>query len=326
MSEENITIKKNKKILPPRISTYALKVEEKTAQFEKKLEQLNKSQNEKNKLRNLKISEIISPKFHDRTSPSKASIHELAKNIKEVGLQQPIIVRKNEDGSLERIIGYRRIEAMKLLEEIEIPAIVLENITDADAMLMMVSENLQRENLNVYDETVALLEYLGVSLNKTIPEVKSFLFKIKNFYGSKIKDLTDDEKEMHDFVNSILQRTGKFTIQTFVNRLRVLNLNEIIIEAMRENKIAYSIAIELQKLNDTSKIEDLINEIVENGMTTQNIIHRVGQMNGGEGRSRVSPFSALKKSLKDVKFNKLAKEKREEVEQLIEKIQNILKS
>ena len=316
--------KKGKKSPPPRISSYAVKVEEKTAEFEKKLELLQESQNEKSKLKNLKIDDILNPKFHDRTAPSKASILELSKNIKAVGLQQPVVVRKLENGFYERIIGYRRIEAMKLLEENEIPAIVLENISDNDAMLMMISENLQRENLNVYDETVALLEYIAVSINKSVTETKSFLFKIKNFYGSKIKDITEEEKETHDFINAVLQRTGKYSIQTFINRLRVLNLDEIIIVAMRENKITYSVAIELQKLKDSTKIADLINEISENGMTTKEIVDRVGQLNGGIERENISMFSSLKKSLTSSNFKKLNDDKKEKIKVLIEKIKEIL--
>lgn len=316
--------KKGKKTPPPRISSYAVKVEEKTAEFEKKLELLQESQNEKSKLKNLKINDILNPKFHDRTAPSKASILELSKNIKAVGLQQPIVVRKLENGLFERIIGYRRIEAMKLLEENEIPAIVLENISDNDAMLMMVSENLQRENLNVYDETVALLEYIAVSIDKTITETKSFLFKIKNFYGSKIKDITEEEKETHDFINAVLQRTGKYSIQTFINRLRVLNLDEIIIVAMRENKITYSVAIELQKLKDSTKVSELINEISENGMTTKEIIDRVGQLNGGKERTDSSLFVSIKNLLKESNYKKLSKEKKEEIQTLVERIQLIL--
>ena len=90
--------KKGKKSPPPRISSYAVKVEEKTAEFEKKLELLQESQNEKSKLKNLKIDDILNPKFHDRTAPSKALILELSKNIKAVGLQQPVGVRKLENG------------------------------------------------------------------------------------------------------------------------------------------------------------------------------------------------------------------------------------
>jgi len=183
---------------------------------------------------------------------------------------------------------------MKLLEKSYIPAIILENISDADATLMMVSENLQRENLNVYDETVALLEFISISLVKNTDQIKSFLFKIKNFYGGKIQELSEDEKESHELINKILERTGKFNIQTFINRLRVLKLEQVIIDAMRDNKITYSIAIELQKLKDTSVIQQIIDEIVERGMTTKEIVERVGFLNGGNERVRLSPFTEIK--------------------------------
>lgn len=309
---------------PPRISAFEESIEQKTAELEVKLEKLKNASNDTSKMREILIEDIIAPKFHDRTSPGKASILELAKNIEAVGLQQPIVLRKLPDGKLERIIGYRRIEAMKLLERKEIQAIVLDEITDSEAMLMMVSENLQRENLNVYDETVALLEYIAVSLNKSVEEIKSFLFKIKNFYGGKIQGLDQNEKEAHELINSILERTGRFNIQTFINRLRVLKLEQVIIDAMRDNKITYSIAIQLQKLKELTKIEELIAEITEKGLTTKELIDRVNFLNGGTERARVSPLTEIKKILNEQKYKKLSKEKKDEVTTLIERLKYLL--
>lgn len=248
---------------------------------------------------------------------------ELAKNNESIGLQQPIVLRRLEDGKLERIIGYRTTEAMKLLDRDEIQAVILDKISDAEAMLMMVSENLQRENLNVYDETVALLEYIAVSLGKKTDEIKSFLFKIKNFYGGKIQKLDDDEKESHELINSILEKTGRFNIQTFINRLRVLKLEKIIIDAMRENKITYSIAIELQKLKDLSKVQELIDEIVDRGMTTKELIERVGLLSGGNERIRFSPLNDVKKIMNDKKYKSLSNEKKEEINLIIHRLKEL---
>jgi ParB family chromosome partitioning protein len=309
---------------PRRVSAFAESIDEKAAALETKLKKLETASSDLSKLKDVAIKDILSPKFHDRTAPSKASILELAKNIEAVGLQQPVVLRKLENGSLERIIGYRRIEAIKLLEREVIQAIVLENISDSEALLMMVSENLQRENLNVYDETVALLEYLSVSLSKPTDEIKSFLFKIKNFYGGKIQSLSEEEKESHELINTILQRTGRFNIQTFINRLRVLKLEQIIIDAMRDNIITYSIAIELQKLKDLSKVKELIDEIVEKGMTTKDLTERVGLLNGGNERARLSPFTDLKKILNDKKYKALVAEKKEEVDGLLSKLKELL--
>lgn len=309
---------------PPRISAFEESIEQKTVELENKLEKLKNAASDHSKLKEIPINEIISPKFHDRTAPSKASILELAKNIEAVGLQQPVVLRKLSDGKLERIIGYRRIEAMKLLDRTSIQAIVLDNVTDSEAMLMMVSENLQRENLNVYDETVALLEYIAISLNKSTEEIKSFLFKIKNFYGGKIQKLDDSEKESHELVNTILEKTGRFNIQTFINRLRVLKLEQLIIDAMRENKITYSIAIELQKLKDLSKVQELIDEIVERGLTTKELTERVGLLNGGNERARVSPLTDVKKLLNDKKYKSLPEDKKEEINIIIGKLKELL--
>ena len=308
---------------PPRISAFEESIEQKTAELENKLEKLKNAASDHSRLREVKINEIVSPKFHDRTAPSRASILELAKNIESIGLQQPIVLRRLEDGKLERIIGYRRIEAMKLLDRDEIQAVILENISDAEAMLMMVSENLQRENLNVYDETVALLEYIAVSLGKKTDEIKSFLFKIKNFYGGKIQKLDDDEKESHELINSILEKTGRFNIQTFINRLRVLKLEKIIIDAMRENKITYSIAIELQKLKDLSKVQELIDEIVDRGVTTKELIERVGLLSGGNERIRFSPLNDVKKIMNDKKYKSLSNEKKEEINLIIHRLKEL---
>lgn len=310
---------------PPRISAFEESIVEKASKLDDNLKKLEEATADKSRLKDVLIENIVSPKFHDRTAPSKASILELAKNIQAVGLQQPIVLRKLENGQLERIIGFRRIEAMKLLEKKEIPAIILEGISDADATLMMVSENLQRENLNVYDETVALLEFVAVSLNKSTDQIKSFLFKVKNFYGGKIQELSEEEKESHELINIILERTGKFNIQTFINRLRVLKLDQIIINAMRDNKITYSIAIELQKLKDSSKIQEIIDEIAERGMTTKEIVDRVELLNGGNERARLSHFKEIKNIFNDAVYKKLPDESKREVDQLISRLQELLK-
>ena len=126
-------------------------------------------------------------------------------------------------------------------------------------------------------------------------------------------------------MNIILERTGKFNIQTFINRLRVLKLDQIIINAMRDNKITYSIAIELQKLKDSSKIQEIIDEIAERGMTTKEIVDRVELLNGGNERARLSHFKEIKNIFNDAVYKKLPDESKREVDQLISRLQELLK-
>lgn len=94
---------------PPRISAFEESIVEKASKLDDNLKKLEEATADKSRLKDVLIENIVSPKFHDRTAPSKASILELAKNIQAVGLQQPIVLRKLENGQLERIIGFRRI-------------------------------------------------------------------------------------------------------------------------------------------------------------------------------------------------------------------------
>ena len=98
------------------------------------------------------IASIASPKFHDRRWHDKMAIVELSKSIEAVGLIYPVVLRRVGEG-FERIIGYRRIEAYKILGKDTIPAIILENVDDDMAILLMATESMQREDISVYDET-----------------------------------------------------------------------------------------------------------------------------------------------------------------------------
>lgn len=89
---------------------------------------------------------------------------------------------RNNQGILERIHGDNRVKALKLNGEKVAPAIILENISDELARFMRSSENLNREDLNAYDETLSILEHIQLACNFTdIESVKSFINKIKIF-------------------------------------------------------------------------------------------------------------------------------------------------
>ena len=130
-------------------------------------------------IQKIAIKDILEPKVHDRKSYSRDDISSLARNIQATKmLLQPIVVRKI-DNKFERIIGFRRIEAVKELGWKEIPAIVLKDISDEEAMLIMLSENIQRENLNVFDQTVGIMEYIGLAFEMSFDD---FHHKIRFFY------------------------------------------------------------------------------------------------------------------------------------------------
>lgn len=91
---------------------------------------------------------LVSPNpFQPRRVFDEAELEELANSVKTKGVLQPILVRKLGDGGYELIVGERRWRAAKLAGLKKIPAIV-RPATDAEAMEMALTENLQRKDLN----------------------------------------------------------------------------------------------------------------------------------------------------------------------------------
>lgn len=218
------------------------------------------------KIHELKLKNDIY--MHNRISYSKTKLLELAENISKLskekagilgtGLLNPVMLRNN-NGVLERIHGDNRIKALKLNGSKVVPAIVLENVSDELARFMRSSENLNREDLNAYDETLSILEHIQLACNfENIENVKSFINKIKNFQAGKTT-LNDNEKVLHTQVSDVFERIGRFDIITFVDRLSVLKLHPFIKQALVDEIISYTQAKVIKsKLNDDNEIKKII--------------------------------------------------------------------
>ena len=102
----------------------------------------------------LAIEQIDSNPYQTRTHISKEELQELADSIKANGVIQPIVVRPGKDGRYFLITGSRRTEASKLAGKTKIPAIV-RHVSDQQAAEMTIVENLQREDLNCYEQAHA---------------------------------------------------------------------------------------------------------------------------------------------------------------------------
>ena len=96
--------------------------------------------------------------IRDRPNPyqprkyfSDEAISDLADSIRQVGLLQPINVRRVAAG-YELIAGERRLRACKMAGLTEIKAIILDGAYDRDIAMIAMIENLQRENLHFFEE------------------------------------------------------------------------------------------------------------------------------------------------------------------------------
>jgi ParB family chromosome partitioning protein len=102
----------------------------------------------------LPLNSIVPNRLQARKDFNEDKLKELSKSIKEHGVVQPIVVRKNEQGKYELVAGERRWRASGLLGLETIPAIVKDYSTKELTQISLI-ENIQRENLNPMEEAAA---------------------------------------------------------------------------------------------------------------------------------------------------------------------------
>jgi ParB family chromosome partitioning protein len=277
-----------------------------------------------NEIKYIDIDLINPPEFHDRKLYSQEKIDDLAKSIKEIGLIEPIIVR-DINGKYERIAGFRRLEAFKkLYQETKdekwksIPAIIL-NTDDKSAIKIMLSENIFREDLNEYDKSLSIVEYISRTLDISPKKIASIVYKSM----SNVANLTKEEEETLDKIEQLLKELG-YTIRSFKDRLRVINSNKIIIKALQEGKINISVALELERIvNDHPvKTEELIERYSKGEISTRQLKEEVRKILGKTSNEIKEIEETLFKLKK--KFKKLPDKRKKEIRELIQKLKELL--
>jgi len=264
-----------------RKGAFAAVVEEENAKVEAVLHEIKKRASD-NDVIMLDIDTIKNPAKHDRVGYSQSTINEMALSLKEVGQLQPIVVRRLADNQFERIIGFRRILAAKVAGWNTIKAIILDDISDDVAALMMLSENMHREDPNLYDQTLKLIEFIALSMKITEEELIKQLYRLRNFDSGRLDDLEEHEKDAREKIEVILERTAKITLRTMVDRLRVLSLDENIIHAMREKGLAYANAVELNKVKNDEDRRVLLERAIKERPSKNEVILWVKALKGDD--------------------------------------------
>jgi ParB family chromosome partitioning protein len=178
--------------------------------------------------------EQISPNpFQPRKEFDELELKELAKSISSFGVIQPIIVRKSKQG-FQLVAGERRYRACKLIGRQQIPAIV-QDIDDQSMAAISLIENLQRKELNYFEEAIAYSTLL-------------------NRFG-----LTQEE---------LAQRVGK-SQSAIANKLRLLKIAPEIRNLIITTTITERHARALLKLNTIEMQKEIIRAIYERELTVK---------------------------------------------------------
>ena len=125
---------------------------------------------------------------------------QLAQNIKENGLLNPVIVRGVNDG-YELIDGHRRLAAHKLNGEKKIEAVVKE-ADDRAAQVLSVVSNLQREDLNPIERAIAFSKILDAGIFKDRKELSQAIGKDQTYVGDLLNTLNMDKRIIEDLLKN----------------------------------------------------------------------------------------------------------------------------
>jgi ParB family chromosome partitioning protein len=273
-----------------------------------------------NKITQLLIESIVDPPFQDRSKMDAQKLLDLANNIRENGMINPIMVRKLSGSKYERITGARRIGAFKELGIDKIDSIIVD-ADDKTAIMLSISENLQRENLNAFDETLSILHLLSVHLDMTEDDVKSFLYKVNNHDLKNIKILSLDDHDLKQQITEILERVAKYSYKTFITRMRLLNLSPMLIDAIRNKNLEYSFALEINRVKDEKTIKELMDNVLLDNLSLHDLRAKVRTLLGIDNQVH-NLLSPINKKIKN--FAKLTHDKQNIIKQKLQEIQELL--
>ena len=194
----------------------------------------------------LELDDILPNRFQPRFRFPEQAITELAESIKEHGVIQPILVRRLGD-KYEIIAGERRYKASLLAGKRTIPAIVAE-LNDKDSAEVALIENVQRQDLTPIEEAVSYRKILDMGY------------------------LTQEQ---------LADKLGK-TQSTVSNKLRLLNLDDDVQEALLDEKISERHARSLLKIDSKQQQREILEKIIKERLTVKKTDELINKILKGE--------------------------------------------
>ena len=131
------------------------------------------------------LPQIIPCPYQPRKLINRQALDDLAENIKENGILQPLTATRLADGRYQLIAGHRRLLAAGKAGLESVPVIILDKSEDEVAVLAVI-ENLQREDLNFFEQAMAI-QSLMTQLNLTQSEVGHKLSISQPAVANKLK-------------------------------------------------------------------------------------------------------------------------------------------
>ena len=193
---------------------------------------------------------------------------ELVESIRENGVVSPIIARPHKDGGYEIISGHRRAKACEILQLEQAPVIV-KDIDDDTAVILVVDSNLNRENILPSEKAFAYQMKLEAIKRKAGRPTKESL---RNLDGKIVSTVVDENSrqivgnlESADIVGKDAGESGR-QVQRYI---RLTNLIDPLLTMVDEKQIAMTAAVELSYLG--SKEQAQVMEVIDAEATAPSI-------------------------------------------------------
>ena len=247
----------------------------------------SRQEQQREQVQQIPIGELFPFKNHPFKVLDDESMQRTVESVEQYGVLSPLIARPRPEGGYEIISGHRRQYAAQLAGLDALPVIV-RNMDDDAAVLLMVDSNLQRENI--------------------LPSERAFAYKMKlealKNQGAR-SDLTSRQVvgklEAADLVGKGNEESGR-QVQRFI---RLTNLISELLDMVDEKKIAFNPAVELSYL-DESQQRDFLEA-----------------MNDTQNAPSLSQAQRLKKLAQeghfsyDVAFAVMGEEKKDELDKVV---------
>ena len=202
----------------------------------------------------LPLDQITENPYQPRTVFNEEALNELASSIKELGVIQPITVRKVDTQKYELISGERRWRASKIAGLTTIPAFI-RIANDEESLMMALVENIQRQDLDPIE--------VALSYNRMIEEL----------------NLTQEQMS---------ERVGKKR-STITNYLRLLKLDPIIQTGIRDGFISMGHGRALINIEEREEQLEVYNRIIAQDLSLRDTEQAVQQLKNPQKVAVITP-------------------------------------
>lgn len=300
---------------------------------------------------NLAIEAIHLPAWQPRRYFDPQALAQLTESVRQQGVLQPVLVRSMPTGDYELVAGERRLRAATAAGLKEIPAVIRE-LDDLAARQIALLENLQREDLNGFEETEGILELLSLQLNQpheAIPSLLRQLFNATNrkpssspkpetldsdnnviitaeneASDSSVQEMTEQEAGLLKQIEEVFQQLNLMTWQSFVtNRLPLLNLPQDVQDALRQGQIAYTKAKVIAGVKDKQKRSQLLHDAIKNNWSLEEIKTQIA---GSKTKESLPVQSELDRTYRQIRKAKIWEnpKKQKKLESLLKQLNALL--